>query len=145
MSIAYLHLWAVEKSKMYNDDTVFHRNAEIDKFPIFSVKEVAELKRLVFGIIGKTEGASFVEKTSPKSFAPIHIRVEGKGRKDADAIIDSLVKANRILREIDSHTSTKKLAERGFRLMVRKNDAWSSNILGGGRLSAISNLAIRRK
>lgn len=139
MTVSYLHLWVVQKSEMYNTDEVFHKNAMIDKeSKLFSEKEVIDIKKQISKIIQKFDKSLIVENTSPKCFAPIHIQVFGKGENDEEKIVDSLVKVSKIIKEIDANPLTRKFVDKGFRIMIRKDDDWSSNILGGGRLSTIS-------
>lgn len=138
MSVAYLHLWVIEKSKMYNNDETFHQDANPDDNPLFTEKEIIGLKDTISRIIGNYEGCYILENNDPKCFAPIHIKVEGGGDSEQEKNVDSLIKISRIVKDFDKNLYTKKILDKGFRIMIRKDKDWSSNILAGGRLSTIS-------
>ncbi len=138
MSVAYLHLWVVETSKMYKDDETFHQDAKPDENLLFTQKEIIGLKDTISRIIGGYEGCYILENSDPKCFAPIHIKVEAEGNSEQEEIVDSLIKISKIIKDFDKNLYTKKILDKGFRIMIRKERDWSSNILTGGRLSTIS-------
>jgi len=139
MTVSYLHLWVVQKSKMRNTDEIFHQNMIIDKkSKLFSEKEVIEIKKHISKMIQRFDNSLILENINSKCFAPIHIQVFGKGKNDVEKIVDSLVKTSKIIKEIDANPLSRKFIDKGFRIMIRKDDEWSSNILGGGKLSTIS-------
>lgn len=138
ISVSYLHLWVIEKSKMFNTvfntDKIFHKNSIMDESSeVFSKKEVMDIKKKISEMIREFDGCSIVKNTNPNSFAPIHIRVIGNGKNDVEKIVDSLVKTSEIIKEIDKNPLTRKFVDRGFRIMIRKDEIWSL-----GRLSTIS-------
>lgn len=142
MTISYLHLWVVEKSKMFNTDKVFHKDSQVNKnYELFTEKEIECIKNYIPKIIKGLDDCSIIENTNSECFAPIHIKIVGKGKTDLEKIVDSLIKTSRIIKEIEKNFEVKKFIDRGFRIMVRKNGEWSSNILGGGRLSTISKMS----
>jgi len=138
MSVAYLHLWAIEKSKMYNDDETFHQDTDPEENNIFTEKEISGLKDTISSTIGNYEGCSVLENSDPKCFAPIHIKIKGNGNNEQEKIVDSLIKTSNIVKDLDKNLYTKKIIDKGFRMMIRKDGNWSSNILTGGPLSTIS-------
>jgi hypothetical protein len=138
MSVSYLHLWVIEKSRMYNDDKFFHQDANPDENPLFTEKEIKGLKDTISEIIRNYGGCSILENSNSKCFAPIHIKIKVNGNNEQEEILDTVIKTSKIIKDLDKNLYTKKIIDKGFRIMIRKNGNWSSNILTGGKLSTIS-------
>lgn len=134
MTVSYLHLWVMEKSKMYVQNTDFHKDSIANVHaPVFLEEEFSKITDIV-----KDFGCVILNNTDETSFAPIHIRVESAGKSEIDQIVNSLLTVSKIIKKIDSDEMTKKFVDKGFRVMIRKEREWTVNILGEGKLSKLT-------
>ncbi len=139
MSISYLHLWVIEKSKMHNKDGDFHENAFVKNgFKIFSDEEFDNIKHGIENIIKKNDNCKFLEDKNELCFAPIHIQISSDNKNEIEQIVNSLLVSSKLIKEIDKNQVTRKFIDNGFRIMIRKDGKWTVNILGGGKLFPIT-------